>query len=298
MFKQTLGLLMMLSTPVLAVDPTSWFITKEGKPTERLKELLELDNLYSPEDNLAQIVAKTQNAWVQTNQGANNKERTDLVDSPEQLKKKRKIEQIVEELGLFEAKDPQFEHYNYGVVNGAFLDGVKHRISLLINYWERGYKFDKVVVLTGDRKLRKEAGQEDDPKKLKKMPENVPYENEYDMCKLIWEETDFPDDMKERVVFVNAPAPQGKARPSTKDCFVTWLQTNPQPGKILATSHPVVWTYQQLAGQNSLPSDFLLDTCAKAADQSERQKYEKNLISIIQDTVAKCLYEINISVKK
>ncbi len=290
--------LLLIASSLYATAPASWFFTDEGKPTECLKELLELDNLYDPTDNMQQIVDKTQKKWIQTNQGQNNKERTDLVDSAEQKEKKRKIEQIVSELGLFEAKNPERSTYRYGAINGAFLEGVRHRTNLLIEYWKKGYHFEKVVVLTGDRKLRKEPGQEDDPKKLKKLPENIRYETEYDMCKLVIEETDFPVDMKERIIFVDAPAPLGKARPSTKDCFEEWLKAHPEPGAILATSHPVVWCYQQLAGNNCLPKEFPLDTCAKAADESERQKYEKNLVSIIQDTVAKCLYEINISAKK
>lgn len=292
-------------------DPARWFITEDDKPTERLVMLLKLDNLYDPNDKLEQIVAKTQKAWVQCVQGQNNKERTDLKDTLEQQEIRQKVESIVQELGLFDERKPALDEYTYGACLGAFLDGVRMRLGYLIEEWKKGKRFDTLVFFTGERYLRKGAGKEDDiqqlitpknsPLTLKagwKMPENAPYETEYDMCRLVWDQTEIPEDMRKaldgHIVFVDAPRPEGKERPSTKDCYVKWIKDDkPQPGTILAPSHPIIWTYQQLAGENCLGDQYLLDTCAHAATPEMRKIYQEKIVSIVQDTAAKCLYELN-----
>lgn len=291
-------------------NPARWFITEDGKPTEHLVELLKLDNLYDPNDKLEQIVAKTQKAWVGCIQGQNNKERTDLKDTVQQQEIRQKVEAIVQELGLFDERKPALDEYTYGSCLGAFLDGVRMRLSYLIEEWKKGKRFDELVFFSGERTLRKEAGKEDDIEQLIhpknssltikagwKMPENAPYETEYDLCKLVWDQTKIPEDMRAalegHVVFVNAPRPAGKERPSTKDCYEIWIKEHkPRPGTMLAPSHPVIWTYQQLAGENILGEQYPLDTCAPAATAEMRKKYQEKIVSLVQDTAAKCLYEL------
>ncbi|MBS0655520.1 MAG: hypothetical protein JSR46_07080, partial [Verrucomicrobia bacterium] len=78
-------------------DPARWFITQEGRPTERLISLLKVDGLYDPHDGLKEIVAKTQKKWVQVIQGQGGKERADLQDSAQQQKVKEVVENLVRE---------------------------------------------------------------------------------------------------------------------------------------------------------------------------------------------------------
>ena len=292
-------------------DPARWFITEDGKPTERLITLLELDNLYDPNDTLAKIVEKTQKAWIQSIQGQNNKERTDYKDTEKQAEIRSKVEAIVQEIGLFDERKPALSHYKYGACLGATLGGVRNNLSLLIKEWQKGIRFDSLVFFTGERYLRNEPGKDDDiqkllhphesPLKLKEgwtMPENTAYKTEYDMCRLVWDQTEIPEDMKKaldgKVLFVDSPRPEGRERPGTKDCYVTWMQKyNPEPGTMLAPSHPIVWTYQLLAGENTLGDKYPLDTCAPAATPELRKKHQERIVSLVQDTAAKCLYELN-----
>ncbi|MBS0634079.1 MAG: hypothetical protein JSR37_01280 [Verrucomicrobia bacterium] len=303
---------MLVARAILAKrsDPATWFITAEGKPTERLVKLLSIDNLYDPNDGLKEIVAKTQKAWIQTIQGQNNKERNDLKDSALQEKNRKQVEEIVQELGLFDARPPSLRRYDYGACLGALLDGVRRRLSELIELWNSGTRFDSLIFFTGERYLRKGEGQDDALEKLCnpvnspltikagwKLPEDARYDTEYDMCKLVWEQTELPEDMrvalKDKVVFVNSPRPAGKERPSTKDCYATWMtEMNPSSGTVLAISHPLLWTYQHITGENILGEKFPLDTCAKAATPEMRQKEQARIVSLIQDTAAKCLYEL------
>ncbi len=307
------ALYMQTSKEILAKrsDPARWFITADGKPTTPLIRLLQIDNLYDPNDTLDQIAKKTQTNWVEVVHGKNLKEIPDLKDTPAQQEMRQKVEAIAEEIGLFDERSPALTHYDYAACPGAFVDGVRHRLSYLIELWKKGLRFDKLIFFTGARPLRLEKGREDDIEKITspqnspltikagwKLQENAPYKTEYDMCKLIWEQTEIPDDMYKslegKVVFINAPAPEGQERPSTKSCYITWLKEyTPEPGTILAASHPMLWCYQQLSGENALGSAFLLDTCARGATAQVRQRYQERIVSLIQNTVAKCLYEID-----
>ena len=291
-------------------DPARWFITDDGKPTKRLILLLQLDTLYDPNDHLEEIVAKTQKAWVQTIQGQNNKERTDLQDTAEQEKKRLETEKIVQEIGLFNARTPALKHYQYAACLGGYVDGVRKGLAELIEAWQSGIRFDSLIFFTGERYLRKEPGREDSLERLCnpqssaltikagwKMPEDAPYETEYDMCKLIWDQTELPEDMRlalgDKVIFVNAARPVGRERPSTKDAYIAWVKEyNPAPGTVLAISHPLLWTYQQIAGENSLGPNYPLDTCAKAVSEQDRQRHQQRIVSLVQDTAGKCLYEL------
>ncbi len=282
----------MVSANLFAGSCSTLFFTDDGRPTKGLVALLELDGLYDPADTLVEIADKTQKAWIQVNHGIGNKERTDLQDSQQQLAKREQIIAAIEALGLFQAQMPSKERYDYAVVSGAFLESAGASLTFIINTWKRGTRFDAIVFLTGERPLRKGPGQEDDPAKLKSFPENMPYETEHDMCKLLWRDADLPEDMRVQVSFINARAPTGFIRPSRRDCFEEWLKSNPKPGTILAASHPLYWSFQQLAGENVLPDGFTLETCSDAATEDFRKPYANRLVSVMLDTIAKCIYEI------
>lgn len=295
---------------LLERDPSHLFITKEGNPTPPLIELLKLDGLYEENDTLADIVQKTQEKWVAVFQGRGNKERTDLQDTTEQQEVREKVEAIARSMGLFAQRKPALAHYDYGVCLGSFLDGVRMHLRQLVRAWEDGVRFDSLVFLTGERYLRKNPGQQDDLEKLKdqsqsplpfkqgwNFPESAKVETEYDMVKIIWDQIQLPKDMAEaledKVVFVNAPR-GSQERPSTKDTYELWLKEfNPPPGTVLAASYPMLWTYQQLAGENVLGRNYPLDTIAPAVTEKELDRHKHAIVSLVHDTVAKCLYEIN-----
>lgn len=292
-------------------DVASFFVTPDNKPTMRLIALLTLDGLYDEKDTLADIVCKTQKNWIQVQQGANGKERPDLKDDARRIELRHKVEELATELGLFETRAPLLKRYDYGICLGAFLDGVRSRVKELVDQWQSGVRFDSLIFLTGQRYLRKAQGQEDSIEKLTnpaqsplpfkanwKLAEDAKYETEYDLCRIVWEQSEIPEEMQKalagKVVFVNAPRPHGKERPSTKDTYEKWLnEYQPKPGTVLAISHPMLWSYQQLTGENMLGPDFPLDTCAKAATAQVRLAQKERIVSLVEDTIAKCLYEIS-----
>lgn len=281
-------LFLLAITSLGATEVKSLFLTKEDKPTEGLIELLSIDSLYDPQDSLATIQKKTQEAWIAAHYGTKGIERCDLNDSPEQKTKKLKVIEAAKNLGIFQANSPSKKQYNYAMVLGGFREGILYRLKALITLWQQGTRFDALYFLSGERPLRADKdGEAPDCK------------TEYDLCKLIWNTYDVPQEMREalegKVFFVNAPR-GNQERPGTKEIYETWLKTyQPAPGSIVACSHPLYWTYQQLSAQNVVGSNYQLETIAQSYDYT---KNEQNIVSVVHDTVAKCLYELSLGSQK
>ena len=299
-------------------DPAALFITTDYKPTDFLVELLQLDDLYDPSDSFSKMTDKTQKKWLQTVQGKSAQgvaptkgsvERTDLKDSSDQISLREKVERIARSMQLFDKREAALSHYKYGAWLGAFLIGVRNNLNNLVKAWNEGIRFDNLVVFTGERYLRKEAGQEDDIAKLCdpsqsplpfkkdwKLPEGVKYDTEYDMMKLVFDQVELPEDMAKallgKVTFVNA-LKGTNLRPGTKDCYITWLKNNPEPGTIFAVSYPLLWSAQQIAGTTLLGDSYPLDTTAPALSAEEYERRKPAVVSLVHDTVTKCLFEIN-----
>jgi hypothetical protein len=291
-------------------DPKQVFVTKEGQLTPPLIELLRLDHLYDENDTLSDVVKKTQAVWIATAQGANSKERSDIKDTPEQQAMREKVEDIARKMGLFSGRQPLLIHYNDAICLGAFLDAMRLRLADLVSQWNAGIRFDELIFLTGERYLRKNPGQEDDLEKLKNpalsplpfkagwtFSEQSEYETEYHLAKLLFDQVELPEEMAKalegKVTFVNVPRGNA-ARPSTKDTYRVWLQDHhPKPGTLLAASTPMLWIYQQIVGENVLGDDYLLDTIAPDVSPEMLKKYRPAIVTLVKDTVAKSLFEIN-----
>lgn len=300
------------ATLLEARNPKWLFIQKEDALTESTIKLLMLDDLYKEGDSLADVVKKTQERWISVTAGVGNRERTDLCDSEIQKNQKETVLEVVDELKLVETRSPSLTHYHYALCLGAFLDTVKDRLAAAIEAWESGVKFDSLVFLTGERTLRKNAGEKDDLQKIIDcqhpslkfkegwvLPEGVPYETEYDMVCLILDQLCLPEEMAKelegKIVIVNAPRGE-LPRPTTSTTYRVWLDSyKPEKGaSILAFSSPLVWAYQDLAARNILGDEYPLETVASSfASPSQHPA----LISLVKDTVAKCLYEIDKSYK-
>lgn len=286
------------------IDITPFLITEDNKPTTPLRRLFFLDGITGA-DKLETIIEVTQKRWIGVQQGIDGKERADLVDNLLQRQHKESFINIGKEIGIFEEAKPRASHYAYGVCLGAFLEGVRDRVSLMVESWKRGVRFDKLIFLTGERLLRNGPGEKDDPKLLndvKKSPlpfrknwkgiAGRPYQTEYDMVKLVWEQVELPPGMREalndKVIFINATGKNGN-RPTTRDTYATWLkQEQPQPGTIITFSSPMLCYYQQLVAKNVLGNSYPIETIGRRADP------EKIRVSVFLDTVAKCLYEIGL----
>ena len=140
-------------------NPAYLFLTKDEKPSEYLKELLNIDHLYDANDSLEDIVKKTQKFWLQTVQGAGGKERIDLVDADFMMARKNKVLDLTKNLGLFEQQMPIIDNYDYAICLGTLLEDVRVHLYNLVEAWKRGVYFKSIVFLTGERYLRNKEGQ-------------------------------------------------------------------------------------------------------------------------------------------
>ena len=296
---------------ILKRDPIYLFIERDGEHndpafpiqmTESMIELLKLDDLYDKKDSFSEVVRKTQEKWLASVQGKNMQaslsknefiERTDFKDSSEQIAAKEKVERIVRAMGLFGERNPALCHYKYAAWLGSFLQGARYNLHQLVKAWENGCRFQYLVLFSGERYLRKGDGQEDDLKALCdlkqspfpfkegwQLPLNANYETEYDMMRLIFDQVQLPKEMaealKDRVIFVNAPKGRN-VRPGTKDCYIEWLKTNPEPGAVLAASYPLLWVAQHIAGETVLGPSYPLDTIAPALS---KELYEEKKVAL------------------
>lgn len=289
--------------------PASLFLTKDEKPSEYLKELLNIDHLYDAKDYLEDIVKKTQKFWLQTVQGAGGKERIDLVDADFMIARKNKVLDLTKNLGLFDQQMPIIDNYDYAICLGTLLEDVRMHLYNLVEAWKKGVYFKSIVFLTGERYLRNKEGQNENiahllnpslsPLPFKKgwtLPSNAPYETEYDMIKLVWDQVQLPEEMecqlRQNATFVNAKQ-KNNLRPSTRDTFYSWLNAyHPAPGTVLGASYPLLWTYQQLVGFNVLGTTYPLDMIGPALREEDIKRHEEYFLSIVYDTLAKCLYEL------
>jgi hypothetical protein len=292
-------------------DPTKLFFHKgsfcrKGTLTAEVIELLKLDGLYDPKDTLEQVLAKTDKRWRKVAAGTNSIERRDLKDDSKQLLSAEKVIAIAKKLGLFDTRKPALQNYDYCTILGAFKDTMQERIKVAADAWESGVRFKQIVFLTGERRLRNMPGEDESVEKLYEPPKRglplkrdfrpivYKYVTEYDMAQFIWEQARLPKSMREAidnrtltVTFVNA-LKGTKERPTTQDTCQEWLEKNPRAGSVLAVSTPPFWSYQHLVIQNALGPKFLVDTISPQMDAQQTD----NKVSLIHDTVHKCLYEI------
>ena len=123
---------------------------------------------------------------------------------------------LFEEIGCFETVQASQKHYDYAVILGSLRAGVEYRIEFLLQEWERGVRFDQVVLLTGVRPLL--------PKE--KCPD---LQSEAEMMEFVWHQTNMPRELKELpLTVVNAPPAPDRDRADTQGTIETWLEMAPK----------------------------------------------------------------------
>ncbi len=235
---------------------------------EPLLEVLRICEI-NHDSTLDDIVAKTQNAWVQS------RERWQF-DKRYEEKRDQIVEQL-QKMSLLQAIPSPIQHFDYAVVHGALYQRVCSRFSYLVEQWKKGVRFNQIIFLSGNRPL-------DAEKEKELLLRGIT--TEFEMAKMVYLETDLPEGMCDvDVKFVYTPLKENGKRPSTPDTVHEWLLSNPTPGSILAVSNQPYVIYQHAVMQQLLPSGFLLMTIGDQAS--------KNLpVSVHLDNLAKYLYEV------
>jgi hypothetical protein len=179
----------------------------------------------------ADMVDETQKRWLRRP----DQERWELNEvSPEQ---RHFVLDWAEKQGLFDPWKPTWAHYDKALILGATTSCKQMRLDYLKELWVQGTRFDEVVWLTGDRPLDKRGDGLIDR-----------CQNESEAAKILWKETDLPQEMRNLpVVFIAVPMKtEGTSlkRPNTEDTIIAWLAATSTPCKALFVSDQPFCGYQ------------------------------------------------------
>lgn len=234
MFKKFLLLLLFCSTQAFTA-----LLTDEQKPTPEFAAVLEAVNIPSTYP-IEIIAASLKEKCFQTGDRWNFEDRFE--------DKRETLLPLLDQLGCFDAVQASETHYDYGVVLGALRSSVEKRIGFLIDEWKRGVRFDRIVFLTGKRKLQ--------PK------ENCNHlDSETEMMRFVWSETEMPEALRLiPLTIVDSPPAFGRDRATTESTVIAWLKMKPTPGHCLIFSSQPYVGYQDAILRTRLPPTFSIET--------------------------------------
>jgi hypothetical protein len=281
-----------LEKKLLTLGYSQILFDKHFKPKAKLLQLLDLFEIDNQLTTIEQI-----NAWAQKNllrQGERwEKQRNEFE------KLKTEITPLLRDLGFIEATYPHFNEYQGAIIHGALLSRVRLRLHYLVKQWENGVRFTHLYFLSGERFLNKEYENKESLisdsssllkiKKDWKEPTQLP-QTEHEMTKLVWDQSDIPDDMRTQVTvhFINAPMKKDvktkkNIRPTTNDTVKEWLKTYPPIGRYLAITNAPYTNRQDLVIRTIAPDIYGFDTIGSKANQEE--------IAIFLDELARLIFQ-------
>lgn len=238
-----------------------------GHPTKPLLELLELFDVKH-DGTLSSIVEATQKLWYQA-----GKERWEFeVRYPDKLDA---AIPLLKKLGYIDEVSASRSHYKYALLLGGYTMRMQERIECLIKEWNRGVRFDQIVVLTGQRPL---------DSKTEGHIEGI--ETETQMLMHLFSNADLPNLLRSIPVLL-VDVPMREKRPTTLDTINAWMRFNPEAGSCLILANQPFVNYFDLVFRTYMPTDFDLECVGNRA----RVKDESALgCSLFIDNLARCLY--------
>ena len=215
------------------------------QPAKELLTLFDVPIYSSPHSqfSIAEILYYLQNHWMQE-----GKERWEMEN---RFEEKRELAlPVLKAIGCIETIHAEKTHYRYALVLGSLGKTMQHRLDFLYEEWQKGVRFDQIVLLTGERDL--------DPK-IEEFPPNLRTETEL----FLYLFQSHPLKMTVPHVVVNSPKqtlPNGTLRrPDTLATVRDWLSLLPTPGSCLAISTQPFVGYQEAVIRFALPPSFELE---------------------------------------
>ena len=262
----------------------SALVDKEGKITPSLLSLFELLNIPHG-GSLKEIAQSARANWWQLGERWNFKPRF-----PE---KEAFIHDLLQEMGCFSAITASQKEYEYAFVLGSLASNVRKRIGALLDEWNRGVRWNKIIFLTGDRLLhpQKETFAVLTDAENKELPIRKnwvfcgsPPQTETEMMLLIWDQADLPKELRDLpIIAIDAPPVSLRGRPTTETTISKWLKMNPSPGSCIAFSSQPFVGYQHAIFATLLPSSFSIETAGRGGGKEFPT-------SVLLDNIAKWLY--------
>ncbi len=273
-------------------------ITHQQTINHSLLDLLTLLDI-SHDGTLSSIVRSTQEAWLR-------KPGTERWHIQEQYNNQKEvILPLCHKLQLAQEIKPTKTHYDYALLLGAALPRVRCRLAYLLELWNQGIRFDKLIILAGQRPLDASLENESELLNVQTQP-NLPTKQcwhlegslpttEAQMMAMVLDQIELPADFNARIELQVTPmitkADGTVVRPTTGDTISTWLATQPMPGSIIAFSNQPFVGYQHSVLLTYLPGNFTVQTVGEQIDHNNLN------VAVILDTLARWIYQEQIRTK-
>lgn len=264
-------------------------VADNGHVAPDVLKLLELTGI-DHDGTLPDIVEKTQVHWIRKP----GTERWDIQDQP--VPNADQIHQLLSKLGLNATIKPVAQSYEYALLLGALFSTMVIRMQHLVDLWNKGVRFNRVVLLGGARPANQQQGESKEAVErfAKKLIDQAP-QTETDLLKLAYEYTSMPEAMRAiPVQIIDVPMlPKGDGtmrRPTTGDTVEYWLKTDPTPGRVLAISNQPYVNYQESVLRTLLPVEYPVDAVGAASSEDTK-------LGVLLDTLARILYQEKLRLK-
>ncbi|MFI0434937.1 MAG: hypothetical protein ACH350_04310 [Parachlamydiaceae bacterium] len=285
-----------LEEELLTLGSSRLLFDEHGQPRVKLLQLLEcvgMEPLHPTEKAVIQI-----NDWAQKHLLRKGERWQEQTDRFEELKPK--IKPLLTELGFVDATFPRFKEYQGAIVHGALLPRVRLRLHDLVQQWKMGVRFSRLYFLSSERPLDIQQENDksflDDTRSLLKIKKDwlPPLEfpkTESEMTRLVWEQSDIPEEMRNNVevCFVNASMKKDSKgektiRPTTDETVEAWLKTSPPIGRYLAITNAPYTNRQDFVIRSLSPPEYGFDTVGSAASEQEK-------MAIFLDELARFIFQ-------
>ncbi len=224
-----------------------------------------------PEDK--DFIQETQKQWLRKP----GQERWEMEEVS--LEKRLFVLKWAEVNGLVSSWTPSRKLYDKALILGATTTRMQLRLNYLKKLWEEGVRFNEIVWLTGDRPLDARVDSFMDR-----------CATESDAARIIWEETDLPEEMRMMsTLFLAVPMKKNGVRPSTVDTIEAWLKDAPSTCTALFVSNQPFSGYQYAVINATVPSGIHFDVVGPGQNPSQNPL----AAAVILDSIARWIYTEN-----
>ncbi|MCH9613351.1 MAG: hypothetical protein SP1CHLAM54_03500 [Chlamydiia bacterium] len=179
--------------------------------------------------------------------------------------------------GHFDAWEPSQRVYDVALILGSSTAHMEARLNYLIDQWNKGIRFDKVVWLVGQRPLDGRVDSMLDQ-----------FSTESEAARYIWEKSAVPDIMRTcEVVFIDVPMHLSGARPTTKDTIDAWVDVQASSCSALFVSTQPFCQYQFTVIKTFLPKQVNFEVIGPGVTDLSHPRGA----AILLDNFARTLYQ-------
>lgn len=218
--------------------------------------------------SLASITESTQKAWLRPK----GKERWET-DDPYNAEDRHAVLDYYEKTGKFQEKRPSKPSYKTALLCGATVFRMEIRLHFFERLIREGVQVEKVVLLTGARKL--------DPT-VENIPEGCLTEG--DAMVELWKESTLSKTIPWK--HLQHPLIDLARRPGAYDTLHLWASEEPSEPVLIVTNQPYCCYYEAVA-KAALPAGLEYEVVGESADPASQKT------DILLDNLARWIYTMN-----